>query len=225
MHWFSSWILRSCQQPRVTPGRSVQWTSLFLINFKDTVIFSISGESDIEVWFIFILLLGKREAVVFISTNDNSSILLVHVALSDIARLLFGFSELCFVQFYKSSPCCSLSRRMNSFYRPTNWLSHTCAVINGGPVMGTSGSGKSLLQRRVLLQEAGRQQKSRSNRGMRYLGSTSSILIGPEEQAGDSQVEGWGILALPRLYASAVYKKQEADAVSKVYLIYCHQPR
>ena len=161
------------------------------------------------MWFIFILLLGKREAEVFISTDDNNSILLVPVALSDIARLLFRFSELCFVQFYNSSPCCSLNRRMNSFYRPTNWLSHTCAVINGGPVMGTSGSGKSLLQRRVLLQEAGRQQKSRSNRGMRYLGSTSSILIGPEKQAGDSQIERWGTWGLPHPYSSVLKNKRE----------------
>ena len=62
-------------------------------------------------------------------------------------------------------------------------------VITGRTSMSTSGLGKFLLQRRVLLQEAGRQQKIRSNRGMRYLGSTSSILIGPEEQAGDSQIE------------------------------------
>ena len=123
---------------------------------------------------------------------------------------MFGFSEVCFVQFYSISPCCGLHSQMYAICWPTSWLTHF-VVITGRPSMGTSGLGKSLLQRRVFLQEAGRQQKSRSNRGMRYLGSTSSILIGPEEQAGDSQIERWGILVLPRLYASAVYNKQETD--------------
>ena len=162
---------------------------------------------------------------------------------------MFGFSEVCFVQFYSISPCCGLHSQMNTICWLTSWLTRI-VVITGRPSMSTSGLGKSLLQRRVLLQEAGRQQKIRSNRGMRYLGSTSSVLIGPEEQAGDSQIERWSILDLPRLDASPLYKKQETDEVFvglsnlfssallnkrdmvkqteaelQVYLVYTHQPR